>query len=228
MFSSVICPQLDFTQMYDPCCSFAYLMPTTHCSLSYPQPFSTWVPLPSNPVVLSHACAIPTGRVQPSMNLSHAVAVVLGELFSRRCGLLEGASSADVDMAAAAAATWPGPQLLRLPLRGQHSASGHPEGSSRGSVEGGNCSSGNSEDLTGGAGTSGRPACGGAVADGAVWAPQLRQRGLDDGGGVDKALLPASAQEVDLLIRKVAAVAEAVGMRGEEGHGGGNTGRWSV
>lgn len=28
----------------------------------------------------SHACAIPTGRIQPSMNLSHAVSVVLSEV----------------------------------------------------------------------------------------------------------------------------------------------------
>ncbi len=32
----------------------------------------------------SHACAIPTGRIHPSMNLSHAVAVVLHDCFDRR------------------------------------------------------------------------------------------------------------------------------------------------
>ncbi|GBF98626.1 rRNA methyltransferase [Raphidocelis subcapitata] len=32
----------------------------------------------------THACAIPTGRVQPSMNLSHAVGVTLAALFERR------------------------------------------------------------------------------------------------------------------------------------------------
>ena len=29
----------------------------------------------------SHACALPTGRLQPSLNLSHAVAVVLAQCF---------------------------------------------------------------------------------------------------------------------------------------------------
>lgn len=33
------------------------------------------------------AAAIPTGRIQPSMNLSHAVSVVLAELFQRSLGL---------------------------------------------------------------------------------------------------------------------------------------------
>ena len=32
----------------------------------------------------THCCAIPTGRPQPSMNLSHAVAVVLAQLFELR------------------------------------------------------------------------------------------------------------------------------------------------
>jgi tRNA C32,U32 (ribose-2'-O)-methylase TrmJ len=36
----------------------------------------------------AHACAIPTGRLQPSMNLSHAVAVVLAFAFERRLQLL--------------------------------------------------------------------------------------------------------------------------------------------
>lgn len=34
-----------------------------------------------------HACAIPTGRMQPSMNLSHAVAVILSDLYQRSLAL---------------------------------------------------------------------------------------------------------------------------------------------
>ena len=36
----------------------------------------------------SHACAIPSGRVQPSLNLSHAVCTVLATLFERRLAAL--------------------------------------------------------------------------------------------------------------------------------------------
>ncbi|KAL4441497.1 hypothetical protein ABPG77_002001 [Micractinium sp. CCAP 211/92] len=37
--------------------------------------------LESELLLCSHACAIPTGRTQPSLNLSHAAAVVLSQLF---------------------------------------------------------------------------------------------------------------------------------------------------
>ncbi|KAI7837497.1 hypothetical protein COHA_008688 [Chlorella ohadii] len=37
--------------------------------------------LESELLLCSHACAIPTGRTQPSLNLSHAVAVVVSQLF---------------------------------------------------------------------------------------------------------------------------------------------------
>ena len=35
----------------------------------------------------SLACALPTGRLQPSLNLSHAVALALSAFFDHRCGL---------------------------------------------------------------------------------------------------------------------------------------------
>jgi tRNA C32,U32 (ribose-2'-O)-methylase TrmJ len=37
----------------------------------------------------SHACAIQTGRFQGSMNLSHAVSVVLSQVYERRLALLD-------------------------------------------------------------------------------------------------------------------------------------------
>ncbi|PRW50932.1 rRNA methyltransferase [Chlorella sorokiniana] len=37
--------------------------------------------LESELLLCSHACAIPTGRTQPSLNLSHAVAVIVSQLF---------------------------------------------------------------------------------------------------------------------------------------------------
>ncbi|EFJ46240.1 hypothetical protein VOLCADRAFT_118107 [Volvox carteri f. nagariensis] len=120
-----------------------------------------------------HACAIPTGRLQPSMNLSHAVAVVLGEIFSRRCGLLGVTSPAEAAQAAA-----------------DLDAAGSSDGGTGGqSPHGGDCDGG-----------------GGTV------------------GARTGACSTTSAQEVDLLVRKVAAVAEAVGISGEEGSGGGGSG----
>ena len=44
-------------------------------------------------LLCSHACAIPSGRSQPSLNLSHAVAVVLSQLFE--AGLEAGLGGAD-------------------------------------------------------------------------------------------------------------------------------------
>lgn len=49
----------------------------------------------------SHACAIPSGRAQPSLNLSHAAAVVLSQLFDLKQQQL---MAADAVAAAAAAA----------------------------------------------------------------------------------------------------------------------------
>lgn len=37
--------------------------------------------LESELLLCSHACSIPSGRAQPSLNLSHAAAVVLSQLF---------------------------------------------------------------------------------------------------------------------------------------------------
>ncbi len=63
----------------------------------------------------AHCCAIPTGRAQPSMNLSHAAAVVLAQLFELRLSAGGGATTGVVEVdgaesAPAAAhvhASWP-------------------------------------------------------------------------------------------------------------------------
>ncbi|PNW78901.1 hypothetical protein CHLRE_09g393876v5 [Chlamydomonas reinhardtii] len=182
----------------------------------------------------SYASAIPTGRVQPSMNLSHAVAAVLAELFSRRCGLLAVASAVAVDEAAAAV-----------------DAAG---------IGGGGGGSGSGGASEGGSGSGTRPLLrmpvGGSAAEdarvstslppGATAAAAIAAAGLVGGrhggggsvvpaegagegagagvGAPDAGMLPASAQEVELLLRKVAAIAEAVGMSGAESKGGGNNG----
>ncbi|GIL89509.1 hypothetical protein Vretimale_1925 [Volvox reticuliferus] len=181
----------------------------------------------------SHACAIPTGRLQPSMNLSHAVAVVLAELFSRRCGLMKIASPAEVAQAAVGidgdscgdrngeeqllrlqtvpTGTDHEAQLLTWSNSGVRSAGGVQVTASQAwSCMTASSTSETSADNVGAAAAS-------VPSDG---------RDISSSGGrlLDASLLPASAQEVDLLVQKVAAVAEAVGMRGKEGIGGGGSG----
>lgn len=170
------------------------------------------------------------------MNLSHAVAAVLAELFSRRCGLLAVASAVAVDEAAAAV-----------------DAAG---------IGGGGGGSGSGGASEGGSGSGTRPLLrmpvGGSAAEdarvstslppGATAAAAIAAAGLVGGrhggggsvvpaegagegagagvGAPDAGMLPASAQEVELLLRKVAAIAEAVGMSGAESKGGGNNGAW--
>ncbi|PNH12047.1 hypothetical protein TSOC_001074 [Tetrabaena socialis] len=229
----------------------------------------------------SYACAIPTGRVQPSMNLSHAVAVVLCELFSRRTGLLHVASAADVDRADALLAQRANggsgaqgqqgqqgqqglpPDALAPGAAGDGWRGGQPGVSSSGS-DGSSTGNGNGGSVlaAGGPGHAGAGAVGmrhsaeataepserraaaaplastpsasqplpssppSVAAEGtapAAAAPSAAGGGAA-AGGVEAGLLPASVREVDLLVQKVAAVAEAVGMRGAEGTGGGNGG----
>ena len=43
----------------------------------------------------SHACSIPTGNLQPSLNLSHAVCVVLSQLWDLSLGLTAPLRSSD-------------------------------------------------------------------------------------------------------------------------------------
>ncbi|KAG2432469.1 hypothetical protein HXX76_008814 [Chlamydomonas incerta] len=184
----------------------------------------------------SYASAIPTGRVQPSMNLSHAVSAVLAELFSRRCGLLAVASASAVDKAAAEvdAASSSGVSgdasgsgsgnssrpLLRMRSVGGGGAaaqlSAWPPGATAaaaiaaGGLVGGRHSSGGSGSAEPAEGAGAGAGSGAGAGVGA--------------GAPDAGTLPASAQEVELLLRKVAAIAEAVGMSGAESKGGGNNG----
>ncbi|KAF8068431.1 BETAC-AD [Scenedesmus sp. PABB004] len=94
----------------------------------------------------SHSCAIPTGRIQGSMNLSHAAAVVLAGVFERRLALLG--------------------------------------------------LSGLGFDTTGAAGSA----------------------------DAREGLQPASAAELGALLAKASAIAEAVGLSGDESRGGGAQG----
>eukprot|EP00798_Chlamydomonas_sp_ICE-L_P009060 gene9060-16178_t len=110
---------------------------------------------------VSHACAIPTGRIQASLNLSHATSVVLAEVvlaevFQRRWLVSEGES------------------LLFVP---------------------------------------GPPSNLASLADSAAL-PQDQGPMEDDGS--DKALAPASNLEVEVLLKKFAAIAEAAGVSNVE------------
>ncbi|KAG2498757.1 hypothetical protein HYH03_003496 [Edaphochlamys debaryana] len=163
----------------------------------------------------SHACAIPTGRLQPSMNLSHAVSVVLAELFSRRSGLLAvGPASAPpssgsglkqgADAASTAAADGAQPASADRSEPAAHLNTGSDAAGSAG---------GGTAELSEG---------GDSAAAG-----RLAPAGPGGGSaGADPGLQPASAREVELLLEKAAAVAAAVGISPDEGRGGGgNHGR---
>lgn len=52
--------------------------------------------LDSEVLLCSHICAIPTGQTFPSMNLSHAVAVVLSQLFQITADMEAAESNVDV------------------------------------------------------------------------------------------------------------------------------------
>jgi hypothetical protein len=131
----------------------------------------------------SYACAIPTGRLQPSMNLSHAVSTVLAECYSRRCGLLDVATAPTAVAAADAAVGEGGFPALPLPAPGDaDSAAAAPTASSH---------------TPGG------------------------QRLLP---AVQAGQQPADAQELELLLQKAAAVAQAAGLSGAEASGGGGSG----
>jgi hypothetical protein len=82
----------------------AALQPPNKSTLLHPSDVQTCLALPGQTALVfgreesglteaelrlcAHSCAIPTGRIQGSMNLSHAVAVVLCGLFERRLQLL--------------------------------------------------------------------------------------------------------------------------------------------
>ncbi|GIL42214.1 hypothetical protein Vafri_268 [Volvox africanus] len=133
------------------------------------------------------------------MNLSHAVAVVLGDLFSRRCGLMDAASPAEV----AQAATW--------------------NDSGVSSADGGESPASQAWPCLTVPSSPGTSATKVAAATAAV-ASSGQETSSSGSRVLDASLLAASAQEVELLVRKVAAVAETVGMRGEESIGGGSSG----
>jgi hypothetical protein len=155
------------------------------------------------------------------MNLSHAVAAVLAEIFSRRCGLLDPPSAEEVQRAAGAL-NGDVDEARLLQLQTSSSSKSNP------SINGGAVVIGGGREPR----ASELAATAAAVATGGYRTGQPAQSGSAGAGTAqgavpasgDAGLLPASAQEMDLLLRKVAAVAEAVGMSGEDSKGGGNAG----
>ncbi len=220
------------------------LVPSQHPDLTTTPPHDSVCPS-------SHACAIPTGRLQPSMNLSHAVAVVLAELYGRRSGALVLQPPAPPVDAAVPVPGLPTRSPLEPHLQ-RHSTPGalRPGG---GDGDGGEEAAAAAAQLRGGvqAGELGTAFFGGGTRALGFnpWQeppppPQQQQQqepaAPDSSSGQQlpypqqaypqlqqgPAQQPAASQrEVDLLVAKVAAVAAAVGMRAEEGTGGGSKGR---
>lgn len=123
----------------------------------------------------SHACSLPSGRLQPSLNLSHAVAVVLSQLFERRLERMESVKAV--------------------------MSSGAKE------VEQG-------EGVAAEEGGSGATSSSGAAA-------QQHVTGRSGARGQE----PAAASEVESLLQRCAAIAEAAGSSGGETTSGANHGR---
>lgn len=157
------------------------------------------------------SCSIPTGRIQASMNLSHAVAVILAQLFEKRALLDEPEAGAPTVIQAEDGSSGPSinSEGLVATSFGSSIAADHQPG------EGGPTSSGNG-------------VFGGSVARqqvmGQAAAANVVQKGSYD--RPDAALLPAAASEVESLLAKFAAIASAAGTSSEETRGGGgNHGR---
>lgn len=159
-------------------------------------------------------CAIPTAASrQASMNLSHAVAVVLAQMYERRAlpeapGSAPASARSDV---ASPSVVAPPAAAAPLPLAAAATAERGLEGAASGVPAVG----GSSVSDSGGASSSGGGSGGG--------------RAGSSGAGYDRpdaALLPAAAAAVEALLSKVAAIAAAAGEDASETRGGGgNHGR---
>lgn len=183
----------------------------------------------------SHACGIQTGRIQGSMNLSHAVAVVLSECYSRRLALADGSMGALYPVAAVSGSSSPAAKVHALQKSGQvleavHVQAMPPSSQSLPSQEGIAVAASamqhdsltrmlvGDERMQGhrqGEHDMGLVTHGSSIGSSARASQQVQ---------ADSALMSAPAKEIESLLLRLAAIAEASGLSSAESSGGGAKG----
>jgi hypothetical protein len=161
----------------------------------------------------AHACGIQTGRMQGSMNLSHAVAVVLCGLFERRLALLGYTENPGMDIKGEDTEAC---SCLSSQGGAQHGHDRHPAAGMAVTLVADEGHIASCATRSASADVPVRSHCK-ATACCAISAaaPTSKEK---------EALQPAAASEVEALLTKVSAIAEAVGQSGAESRGGGAQG----